>query len=399
MSDDIPKLFVEINDSKIIFVAGNYDENFNFSIIEKNVSPSDEFFNGDLIDLDRSVEMIKKNIEIIENKINFVFKEVTIILDKFKCSCINISGYQRLNQSQILKENISYILNSLKLNISDSEEDKSILHIFNSRSVLDGKITNNLPIGLFGDFYNHELTFILLNKNDLKNIKQIFNKNSLNIKKLINKSFLEGANLIDENRNNETFYYIKIKRKSTSVSFFDSSAFRYYEKFDFGTNILIKDISKVCSISHETINEILVNKTLIGKNLKENDFIETNFFTNDSYRKIKKKLLKEIAQARIQELSNIFLFNNINIKSSQFVTDKIFVVIEDDLIFDNFEKDFCFYFSKGFQDNITVLKDFKIENVFNKAANLSVFGWKKEAVPILHRKTSLITRIFKRIFE
>ena len=98
-------------------------------------------------------------------------------------------------------------------------------------------------------------------------------------------------------------------------------------------------------------------------------------------------------------MSNIFLFNNINIKSSQFVTDKIFVVIEDDLIFDNFEKDFCFYFSKGFQDNITVLKDFKIENVFNKAANLSVFGWKKEAVPILHRKTSLITRIFKRIFE
>ena len=72
MSDDVPKLFVEINDSKIIFVASNYDENFNFSIIEKNVSPSDEFFNGDLIDLDRSVEMIKKNIEIIENKSNFV---------------------------------------------------------------------------------------------------------------------------------------------------------------------------------------------------------------------------------------------------------------------------------------------------------------------------------------
>ena len=79
MSDDIPKLFVEINDSQIIFVAGNYDENFNFFIIEKNVSSSDEFFNGELIDLNKSVEIIKKNIEIIENKINFVFKEVTII--------------------------------------------------------------------------------------------------------------------------------------------------------------------------------------------------------------------------------------------------------------------------------------------------------------------------------
>ena len=60
MSDETPKLFVEINDSKIIFVAGNYDENLNFSIIEKNVSSSNEFFNNELIDLNRSVEIIKK---------------------------------------------------------------------------------------------------------------------------------------------------------------------------------------------------------------------------------------------------------------------------------------------------------------------------------------------------
>ena len=60
MSDEMPKLFVEINDSKIIFVAGNYDENLNFSIIEKNVSSSVECFNGDFIDLNKSVEMVKK---------------------------------------------------------------------------------------------------------------------------------------------------------------------------------------------------------------------------------------------------------------------------------------------------------------------------------------------------
>ena len=98
----------------------------------------------------------------MKTKLILFSKRLQLYLDKFNCFCINISGYKRLNQSQILKENISYILNSLKLNISDSEEDKKILHIFNSRSVLDGKITNNLPIGLFGDFYNHELTFILI---------------------------------------------------------------------------------------------------------------------------------------------------------------------------------------------------------------------------------------------
>ena len=39
----------------------------------------------------------------------------TIVIDNFNCESLNISGFKRLNGSQILKENISYILNSLKL--------------------------------------------------------------------------------------------------------------------------------------------------------------------------------------------------------------------------------------------------------------------------------------------
>ena len=399
MTSETPKLFVEINESQVIFVAGKYDENFNFLIIEKNTSSSDEFFNDKLINLNKSIEIIKKNIEIIENKINYVFKEVTIILDNFDCFCVNISGYKRLNQSQILKENISYILNSLKLDISDNEKDKNILHIFNSKSVLDGNITNNLPIGLFGNFYSHELTFFLIKKNDLKNIKQIFGKNSLNIKKIINKNFIEGAHLIDKDLNTETFYYIKINKTSSSISFFDNSAFRYFEKFNFGTNLVLQDISKVCSISYEMINSILYDKILISKDLKDDELIDTHFFKKDNYRKIKKKLINEIANARIEEISKIILFKNINIKSSQFIAKKMYVVFEDDLIYENFKDDFSYYFSKKLGVDIKMLKDFEINSIFNKAAHLSSFGWKKEAIPILQTKSSIITRIFKTLFE
>ena len=56
-----------------------------------------------------------------------IFKEVTIILDKFNCSCINISGYKRLNGSQILKENITYILNTLKSCVNETELKKTVL--------------------------------------------------------------------------------------------------------------------------------------------------------------------------------------------------------------------------------------------------------------------------------
>ena len=57
-----------------------------------------------------------------------------------------------------MKEDITYIINLLKSKIIEIEKDKSILHIFNTKSLLDKKEIKNLPIGLFGNLYSHELS-------------------------------------------------------------------------------------------------------------------------------------------------------------------------------------------------------------------------------------------------
>ena len=76
-------------------------------------------------------------------------------------------------------------LNQHDEKIGKGEKNKTILHIFNSKSILDGVTTDNLPIGLFGDFYSHELTFFLVGNNDFKNVKKIFHQNNLNVKRLL----------------------------------------------------------------------------------------------------------------------------------------------------------------------------------------------------------------------
>ena len=69
-----------------------------------------------------------------------MFKEAILILNNFNCYLINLSGYKKLNGSQLVKENITYIINSLKSKINEIEEHKTILHIFNSKYNLDKKI-------------------------------------------------------------------------------------------------------------------------------------------------------------------------------------------------------------------------------------------------------------------
>ena len=395
MQTDIPNLFIEINYSNYIFVAGIYDESQNFKIIEKIVAPNEGINKNRFTNIDQAKEVIKKNVQSIENKLNYIFKDVTIILDNLYYSCVNISGFKKLNGSQVLKENISYILNSLKLAVTENEKEKTILHIFNSKSVLDGNRVENLPIGLFGDFYSHELTFFLIKNNDLKNIKQLFNKNNLNLKKVLIKNFIEGTELIDENNNTETFFKIKINKDNSSLSFFDKAAFRYLEHFNFGTSIIFKDIAKVCSIDHAIIEKILSNKSYENKNFEDHELLEEKYFTQGNYRKIRKKLIMDIVNARIEEVTNIILNKNINLKFLKQNNIPIYMIIEDELIFDNFKENFKSYFS---QYEFRLIDDFKIDSLVMSAAYLSLYGWKKEAIPVTQTKNSLITRIFKSLF-
>ena len=399
MQTDIPTLFVEINESNYIFVAGIHDDNQNFKIIEKIISPNEGISKNKFIDIYQAQAEIKKNVQIIEDKLNYVFKEVTIIIYGFDYSCINISGFKKLNGSQVLKENISYILNSLKLDITENEKEKTILHIFNSKSVLDGIRVENLPIGLFGDFYSHELTFFLIGNNDMKNIQQIFTKNNLNIKKVLIKNFIEGAQIINQNNNIETFFKIKINKDRSHISFFDKASFRYEEYFNFGTNIIFKDIAKVCSINNETIEVILSDKFYGNKNFEnDNEFLEERYFTKESYRKIRKKLIIDIVNARIEEITSIILNQNINIESLKQNNAVVYIIIEDQLILDNFKENFKFYFLKDYNFNLNLIDDFEIDSSIMSAAHLSLYGWKKEAIPVTQIKNSLITKIFKSLF-
>ena len=299
MEIDRLTLFIEINDKNYIFAAGIQDENQNLKVIEKIITPSTGINKNKLISIDQASEEIKKSVSIIEKKLNYTFKDVTVIIDSFKYSCINISGFKKLNGSQVLKENISYILNLLKLAVTENETQKTILHIFNSKSILDGTGIENLPIGLFGDFYSHELTFFLIGNNDLKNIQKIFNKNNLNIKKIILKSFGEGAQLINQNKNIETFFKIKINEDVSHINFFDNASFRYSEHFNFGTNIIFRDIKKICSLDNEIIRRFLSNSFSNKKSFNENEILENDYFKKGNFRKIRKKLISDIADARI----------------------------------------------------------------------------------------------------
>ena len=398
MQNDSPVLFIEINETNYIFVAGTYGDNNNLQILETTIASTEGMSENKFVDINNASKIIKKNVELLEKKINHIFKYATIIIDNFECTCINVAGSKRLNGSQVKKENISYILNYLKSAVSENEKKKTILHIFNSKNILDGSVIENLPLDLFGDFYNHELSFFLIKNNDLKNIKQIFSKSNLNIKKIFLKSFSEGSQLINKNQI-KTFFKIKIKKNTSSISYFDESSFRYLEHFNFGTNIILKDVEKICSLSSETIENILHEGFLKNKSTNDSDLLDKKYFKNKNYRKIKKRLILDIIDARIEEIVNLIVYKNVNLKFFNENKVKIYLIIQDTLFSSNFKENLKSLLSINGDNEVELVDDFKIDEIILNTSNLLIHGWKKEAVPIIHSKKSIIAKFFDAIFS
>jgi len=398
MQINTPTLIIEIKNSEYIFVVGENNEDNNFKLLYKNIIQTSLTNDNKIFDYESIYKVLKKNIYLIEQKFNFTFKETILILNNFECSFSNFTGFKKLNGSQLTKENVSYILNSLKSKINELEKNKTILHIFSSKYNLDQKSVENLPIGLFGDFYSQELTFFLINSNDLKNFNNIFNRCNLRIKKILLKSFVEGVNLINKN-SLETFFKIVIKKDYSELIFFENSALKFTQYFNFGSDIIIKDISKITSLKTEVVKKLISNSTFRSESFEQN--INEKYFENGNFRKIKKKLIYDIARARIQEMANLILLNNINFtgffKKMRSVYLKIYDQMNLSCFDDSFEKSFSkksFYKIKLIQENLSA-KD----SIYHDANKIAHFGWKKEAIPVTQNKHSFISGIFRSFFE
>jgi cell division protein FtsA len=390
-------LYLEINNSKFNFFVLESEENNSSKIIYESNTPLIGIQNNRISDLEKSFELIKQNIFFIEQKLNYTFKDIVVILENFNPSFINLAGFKKLNGSQVLRENITYILNTLKSYINEIYSNKEILHIFNSRFNLDSKKIENLPIGLFGDFYSHELSFILINLNDYKNLKNILDKCNLKIKKIILKNFIKGAYLINNNQNTETFFQIQIGNDNSKIVYFENSSLKFEQDFNFGLNIIIKDISKITSLKVNTVKEIM-KKTKFENNFLEDEVVEKNLFIEDNFRKIKKKLIFEIAFARIQEISQIMLEKNINIGHYKKYSNKLFLEITSELQTESLINIFKSCFSDDSEIEVKILNSFTSGDMLKTANEIVHFGWKKEAIPITQSKKSLIVRFFDTIF-
>ena len=394
-----PYLIIDLNNNKIIFFVILFDEKKKFRILKNVILEAAGIQDGRIVNIEIVTKLIKKTITDIEDDVNHFFSNVSVIIDPSKINCLNVSGYKKLNGSQVSSEDITYILNDIKKIILNSENQYSLVHLFNSNFSLDSDNLENLPIGLFGEFYNQNMTFFLANKNIIKNIKLTFKNCGLNVERIILKSFAEGVNLLSNSNLDKNFTILRLEKNRINISLFKNKSFVFTEDFNFGINLAIKDVAKLCSLRIIEVENIL--KKIELEHVLENNnesFLEKEYFYISPYRKIKYQLILDIILARLEELFEVCYKNNTNIKNLK-NNDKIYFYVE------------TYEYYKNIKFILARTKLTTVECIYdnNSKENISAFaygaceliinGWEKEAIPVIHKKKSFISGFFSKLFS
>ena len=395
-----PYLIINLNDDKIIFFIIEFNENKDYKLLKNITVESQGVSNGRIADIELVVRLIKKTINYIEDELNYFFSKVSVVINPNNVICLNINGYKKLNGSQVSKEDITYILNDIKKTVLLNENRHSLIHLFNASFSLDSDNLENLPIGLFGEFYNQNMTFFLVNENIFKNIELVFNGCGLNLDRVILKPFVEGVNYFLKNQDIKNFTSITLEDKRINISIFRNKSYVYAQDFNFGADLIVKDISKLCSMKIEEVDIFLKEidlELVIANDVDSN--LNKKFFSKSPYRKIKHKLILDIIMARLDELIEICYEKNINVSYFRKNNDAIYLSIEKIQYFKNI------YFALKKKQSIN-LEFVSIKNIedsalssLNGAAELIGRGWEKEAIPVIQSKRSLISSFFSKLFD
>ena len=114
-----------------------------------------------------------------------------------------------------------------------------------------------MPINLIGDHLSLQMTFISLPKNNIKNIKNLFENNDLKVERLLCKPLTTGINLTNKNKNLKNFFLLNIDDELSTISIYENSSLVFLKTFPFGTNIIYRDLSQLCSIKDAEARSML----------------------------------------------------------------------------------------------------------------------------------------------
>ena len=170
MTSDNPRGIIELGNIYTKCIIFQINENNVSEILSTFAIESEGIHNGVIVNLEKASKTVRTCISSAEKKAKLNIKKITVIVEQPEFLCTKLSKQRKIDGSKIKKYDIDFLLKEAKKQVLNNDRKQSIIHIFNHNYIVDNKTFIEEPIDVFANSFSHEMTFITMPQNNLKNI-------------------------------------------------------------------------------------------------------------------------------------------------------------------------------------------------------------------------------------
>jgi hypothetical protein len=177
------KYFIILNKDEIIFSFLNKENKISYNkkyISINNLNNISAELENFLID----------NLINIEKSLKDFIRKIYVIIDMDNSLCANLSIKYNFDKKIIIKQKVNDLLSSMKYQFAKYNSDLKIIHMFVSKSIIEGKQKNLTQVN--ENFKNLilEVKFECLKDQTVHNIKKIFSNYQISVERILIANYL-----------------------------------------------------------------------------------------------------------------------------------------------------------------------------------------------------------------
>ena len=263
---------------------------------------------------------LNKLIRDAEKQISTHLVDVNVLYDSPEFNFIELSIKKSFDQPILISKYYKSLVDEANFIVSESNFNNEVLHITIDNIVVD----NNRKLQtIYDDIKTKslilELKFICLNKSSIKNLSNKFKENNLNILNIYCSSYVKSILYNKKFQNKNNLIFLDIGYERTSSLFFYNKKFQILNSISIGGNNITKDISKVLKLNLDYSEDLKLkfNKDENEISFNKNSVNDRNLYQEIAEKSISTDLLKQIIEARVNEIIDIAVtqsnyFKNLN---------------------------------------------------------------------------------------
>ena len=352
--------------SKIRAGAFNKDNPNEIFFTESNF-----FFDQSDIDIE-----IQKIVTFLEKKTGQYIDGVNLMIDSPKMMSIGIAVAKKLEGPKLKKEDIQFLIQEAKQQISKNYRDKNIVHIIINNYKINNIDYSYLPNEIECNLISLDILFICLPNQIINSLKKTFLKSDISINQIFCSSYAKAINCKDDLGLIEDVSFIDVGFNKTSIICFSQNKIVSIDVLPIGGNHITKDISKILKVEVKEAEDIKIN---FGKNifsLSKKDFSV--------------ELLQKIVFARTEEILELSA-KSIKLNLCTLNQFKMILMGEGSKILDNEHKD-----KISFSNDIDFL-DETTQDICHSGLKLNM-GLNKQEVIVVPKK-QIKQGFFEKLFH